>query len=82
MLNCSRILFIIVQTANEAGSDDEPPDSWESRNWNVDPFSETKYADEMVTDDAFKVPFDQPNHKRFSDSDDSGREDDNDILDR
>ena len=82
MLNYSCFLFIIVQTANEAGSDDEPPDSWESRNWNLDSCSETKYADDMVTDDMFKVPTVQPSHKRFSDSDDSGSEDDNDILDR
>ena len=61
--------------------DEEPPESWESRSWNiVDPLDETESSYAEFPEQAFNVTAAQPSHERFSDSEDSDSDGNTDRL--
>ena len=66
----------------ESSPTGEPPDSWESRNWN-DPYEDSESpAASSSTDYHFKMPKAPPSRYERSDSDDSEQEEDSDDIDR
>ena len=73
-----------ILAGEEMSPTDEPPDSWESRNWcGIDPYKDTESpATTSSIDYSFKRPDVPPSRYERSDSDDSEQEEDSDDVDR
>ena len=71
-----------IHADKESSPTGEPPDSWESRNWN-DPYEDAESPTaSSSTDYHFKMPNAPPSRYERSDSDDSEQEEDSGDIDR